>query len=142
MTTLWPRSIAGTSLVAAVAILTACGASEDDASSASPEQSEAQDVPAEDTQDSAGDAAATDPGESGSLTMEEVESNDSPESCWTVIDGVVYDVTEWIDQHPGGSGRIEQLCGSDGTAQFQGQHGGQENPEEQLAEFEIGELEN
>ena len=37
---------------------------------------------------------------------------------------------------------IEALCGTDATEDFEGQHGGEERPEEQLAEFEIGELED
>lgn len=74
------------------------------------------------------------------ITMAEVEENDSADSCWTVVEGTVYDVTDWIDQHPGGPDRIEQLCGADGTDLFTGQHSGQSQPEGQLSEFEIGEL--
>lgn len=76
----------------------------------------------------------------GVLTMEEVEQNDSPDSCWAVMSGTVYDLTDWIDQHPGGADRIEGLCGTDAEAAFEGQHGGQGGPEGQLAEFEIGTL--
>ncbi|HLS14658.1 MAG TPA: cytochrome b5-like heme/steroid binding domain-containing protein [Beutenbergiaceae bacterium] len=74
------------------------------------------------------------------ITMAEVEENDSTDSCWTVIEGTVYDVTDWVEQHPGGPDRIEQLCGVDGTDLFTGQHSGQSQPESQLSEFEIGEL--
>lgn len=76
------------------------------------------------------------------FTMEDLEENDSPESCWAAMDGTVYDLTEWIDQHPGGAARIERLCGTDATEAFDGQHGGQDGPEDQLSEFEIGTLEN
>ncbi|MBO0596306.1 cytochrome b5 domain-containing protein [Nesterenkonia sp. E16_7] len=72
--------------------------------------------------------------------MEEVEQNDSPDSCWAVMSGTVYDLTDWIDQHPGGADRIEGLCGTDAAAAFEGQHGDQDGPEGQLAEFEIGTL--
>ncbi|TLP98125.1 cytochrome b5 domain-containing protein [Nesterenkonia salmonea] len=72
--------------------------------------------------------------------MAEVEDNDAPDSCWAVMDGAVYDLTAWIDEHPGGGARIEQLCGTDASEAFDAQHGGQENPEEQLSEFEIGVL--
>ncbi|MGJ9407444.1 cytochrome b5 domain-containing protein, partial [Nesterenkonia aurantiaca] len=47
------------------------------------------------------------------LTMDQVEENDSPESCWAVMDGTVYDLTDWIEDHPGGADRIEGLCGTD-----------------------------
>lgn len=69
------------------------------------------------------------PADGEGIPLDEVEENDSAESCWTVIDGTVYDVTAWIDQHPGGPDRIEQLCGTDGTELFTGQHGGESGPE-------------
>lgn len=78
--------------------------------------------------------------DSDTFTMAEVEDNDSSDSCWAVTDGAVYDLTAWIDEHPGGGARIEQLCGTDASEAFDAQHGGQENPEEQLSEFEIGVL--
>jgi cytochrome b involved in lipid metabolism len=84
-----------------------------------------------------GDEAAP---EGLSLTMEQVAQNDSEESCWTVIDGSVYDLTEWINQHPGGASRIIQLCGTDGTSLFQGQHGGSQGPESTLAGYLLGPL--
>jgi cytochrome b involved in lipid metabolism len=84
-----------------------------------------------------GDEAAP---EGLSLTMEQVAQNDSEESCWTVIDGSVYDLTEWINQHPGGASRIIQLCGTDGTSLFQGQHGGSSGPESTLAGYLLGPL--
>lgn len=73
-------------------------------------------------------------------TMTEVEDNDSADTCWTVIDNGVYDLSDWVDQHPGGPDRIEQLCGSDGTQMFTNQHSGDSAPAEQLTEFRIGEL--
>lgn len=56
-------------------------------------------------------------------TMVDVQSHSSPSSCWTVVNGNVYDVTTWIDEHPGGPARIKGLCGRDGTDSFRGQHG-------------------
>lgn len=89
-----------------------------------------------------GEGTGGDEGDAGgeTYTMADVEGNADAESCWTVIDGTVYDVTDWISQHPGGAERIEGLCGTDGTDQFQGQHGGSSGPEGQLAEFAIGQL--
>jgi cytochrome b involved in lipid metabolism len=74
------------------------------------------------------------------LTMAEVEMNDSEASCWSVIDGQVYDLTEWISRHPGGASRIIQLCGTDGTSLFQGQHGGSSGPESTLEAYLLGSL--
>lgn len=75
------------------------------------------------------------------ITMAEVQENSTTDSCWAVIEQRVYDLTEWIDSHPGGPARIEQLCGTDATSDFTGQHAGQERPEQQLAEFAIGYVE-
>jgi cytochrome b involved in lipid metabolism len=83
-------------------------------------------------------------GESGetekTYTMEEVAKHNSKESCWTVIRGEVYDLTNWIDKHPGGADKILKICGKDGTDLFVKQHGGKEKPEKILEDFEIGTL--
>ena len=73
-------------------------------------------------------------------TMEEVAKHNSKESCWTVIKGEVYDLTNWIDKHPGGPDKILKICGKDGTDLFVRQHGGKEKPEKILESFEIGTL--
>jgi cytochrome b involved in lipid metabolism len=73
-------------------------------------------------------------------TMEEVQKHNSRESCWTVVRGDVYDLTKWIDKHPGGADKILKLCGKDGTRAFEKKHGGQEKPEKALEQSEIGKL--
>lgn len=92
----------------------------------------------DDAEDDEAEQGSTD----GAMTLAEVQENDSADSCWAVIDQTVYDLTDWIDEHPGGSARIEELCGTDATEQFTQQHGGQEQPEDQLTEFEVGPLED
>ncbi|MDR8018223.1 cytochrome b5-like heme/steroid binding domain-containing protein [Nesterenkonia aerolata] len=79
--------------------------------------------------------------ETAALTMDEVAQHDSADSCWTVVDDTVYDLTEWVAEHPGGEQAIEGLCGTDGTEAFEQQHGGDAQPEERLADFELGPLE-
>ena len=56
------------------------------------------------------------------LTSDEVKKHNSASDCWSIIDGVVYDLTNWVDSHPGGSSRITAICGKDGTSNFLGQH--------------------
>ena len=73
-------------------------------------------------------------------TMEEVSTHKDASSCLTVIRGDVYDVTAFIDKHPGGDKNILKLCGLDGTEAFERKHGGQENPENALKGFEVGTL--
>jgi uncharacterized membrane protein len=76
----------------------------------------------------------------GDLTAAEVSLHATPEDCWTIIDGAVYDMTPFIAGHPGGSSKIAQLCGRDGTEGFLGQHGSATAPNEQLESLKIGML--
>lgn len=89
--------------------------------------------------ESAAPSASSAEGATG-YTMEEVAAHDSADTCWTVIDGQVYDLTEWIGRHPGGQRAIQSLCGVDGTAAFQSNHSGDQRAADQLSEFEIGSL--
>ena len=73
-------------------------------------------------------------------TMERVKANNTASSCWTVISGNVYDLTRWIGSHPGGSGAIRSLCGTDGTAEFNSQHRGEGTPTARLAGYLLGPL--
>ena len=41
--------------------------------------------------------------------------------CWVNLYGVVYDLTSFLDRHPGGS-IIRSLCGTDGTTPFDNEH--------------------
>lgn len=83
----------------------------------------------------------SDPGTTKSgYTLAEVATHKSASSCWTAINGNVYDVTTWINQHPGGPQAILSLCGTDGSSAFNGQHGTQRRPNTELANFLIGSL--
>ncbi len=75
-----------------------------------------------------------------SYTMAEVATHNNTASCWTAINGGVYDVTSWISKHPGGKQAIMGTCGKDASAYFNGQHGGQPQPISTLATFKIGML--
>lgn len=78
------------------------------------------------------------PGETaGGITLEAIAQHSARESCWTAINGSVYDLTSWIPKHPGGEQAILQLCGKDGSAKFNGQHGGDSAKESLLAGFKI-----
>lgn len=77
---------------------------------------------------------------SSTFTMADVGAHAIATSCYTAINGDVYDVTSWIDQHPGGSQAIIGMCGIDSSAAFDGQHGGQRRPASELAGFQIGKL--
>jgi hypothetical protein len=80
--------------------------------------------------------------EPAGYTMEKVRANNSASSCWSVIDGNVYDLTKWISSHPGGAGNIISLCGKNGTAEFASKHRGDSNPQARLRGFLLGPLSN
>jgi len=71
-------------------------------------------------------------------SMNEVVMHSTATSCWSVINGNVYDLTNWITNHPGGTNAILSLCGKDGTASFTGKHAGDLNPEAELKNYLIG----
>jgi len=73
-----------------------------------------------------------------SYSLADVSSHNNAASCWTAINGGVYDLTSWVSQHPGGEGAILSICGVDGSAAFNDQHGGQRRPENILEKYKIG----
>jgi hypothetical protein len=46
-------------------------------------------------------------------TMEDVATHKSKGDTWMVINGGVYDVTEFMDIHPGGAGMLKMVAGKD-----------------------------
>ncbi|PIR89457.1 MAG: hypothetical protein COU07_00970 [Candidatus Harrisonbacteria bacterium CG10_big_fil_rev_8_21_14_0_10_40_38] len=74
------------------------------------------------------------------ISSADVAKHNSKTSCWTIIDGKVYDLTEWIGQHPGGQQAILSLCGKDGTEAFRNQHDHNKKQENLLVGFYKGDL--
>jgi hypothetical protein len=72
--------------------------------------------------------------------MTQVATHNTSASCWAAVSGDVYDLTTWIGKHPGGSGVIKAMCGTDATSAFLGQHSGERRPVSELATFKIGTL--
>ena len=52
-----------------------------------------------------------------SYTKEEVANHVDANDCWTIIDNSVYNITEYINRHPGGI-EILRACGQDATDLF------------------------
>ena len=73
-------------------------------------------------------------------TMAEVATHNSEASCWSVIDTSIYDLTEWISKHPGGSRSILRICGIDGTEAFTRQHGSSKKAAAALENYYYGEV--
>ncbi|KAH8726641.1 acyl-CoA dehydrogenase family protein [Phaeosphaeriaceae sp. PMI808] len=56
------------------------------------------------------------------LTRESVTKHNKPDDLWCIIDHKVYDLTDFVDAHPGGSVVLEQVAGTDATAAFYNLH--------------------
>lgn len=56
------------------------------------------------------------------ISMEEVAKHNKKDDLWVVIHGKVYDLTPFIDSHPGGVGPILAKAGKDGTKAFDAIH--------------------
>lgn len=56
--------------------------------------------------------------EAKTLSVDEVAQHNTGESCWVTLYGTVYDVTGFLDEHPGGSRAILRLAGKDATEEF------------------------
>lgn len=53
------------------------------------------------------------------ITREECALHAKANDCWIVISGKVYDVTQYLDEHPGGGDLILAVGGKDATADFE-----------------------
>src|SRR3989338_3843782 len=73
------------------------------------------------------------------FTREEVRNHNTADDCWTIIDGKVYNVTAWVDLHPGGDA-IGAGAGIDATDLFEFQHHS-EHARSILARYFIGVVE-
>ncbi|KAG9084105.1 hypothetical protein FS749_005502, partial [Ceratobasidium sp. UAMH 11750] len=57
------------------------------------------------------------------LSAKEVEAHNTPKSCWLIVNGQVYDVTEFLSEHPGGSAILLKHAGRDATEAYEMAHG-------------------
>lgn len=74
----------------------------------------------------------------GKYTWQEVAKHNTPESLWVIIDEKVYDVTQFLDKHPGGREMMLLSAGRDCTHLFQMYHCLSERAPKYLASYEIG----
>jgi cytochrome b involved in lipid metabolism len=56
---------------------------------------------------------------SKTYTPQDVSSHSSPDKgMHIIIDNIVYDVTEFVDEHPGGAKILKRVAGKDASKQF------------------------
>ncbi|XP_072855187.2 cytochrome b5 reductase 4 isoform X3 [Pogona vitticeps] len=56
------------------------------------------------------------------VTEEELARHDKKDDCWICIRGLVYNVTPYMEYHPGGEEELMKAAGSDGTDLFDQVH--------------------
>ncbi len=56
------------------------------------------------------------------LNGNEVATHTTKDSCWVIVSGKVYDVTDYLEHHPGGSQILLQYGGKDATAMYEPIH--------------------
>ncbi|MFZ6015622.1 MAG: cytochrome b5 domain-containing protein [Patescibacteria group bacterium] len=92
--------------------------------------------------DSSGNAEQVSPTVSYEYTLDEVAEHNVKEDCWLVIEGLVYDVTNYT-MHPGGDILYEE-CGKDATESFNAKPGSgaphSAKARSYMANYEIGKL--
>ncbi|CEL93590.1 unnamed protein product [Vitrella brassicaformis CCMP3155] len=54
------------------------------------------------------------------VSKEEMEKHSSEDDCWIIMWGKVYDVSNYMVDHPGGPDVIVNLAGQDATEEFEG----------------------
>ena len=56
------------------------------------------------------------------IPRSEVAANNTPDCLWLIIDARVYDLTDFLDAHPGGASVLTQFAGTDATTAFYNLH--------------------
>ncbi|XP_077248467.1 cytochrome b5-like [Tasmannia lanceolata] len=72
--------------------------------------------------------------------FEEVAKHNKTKDCWIIISGKVYDVTPFMDEHPGGDEVLLAVTGKDATDDFE-DVGHSTSAREMMADYCIGEIE-
>jgi cytochrome b involved in lipid metabolism len=76
------------------------------------------------------------------ITLSQISEHATSDNCWVIVSDKVYNVTEYINIHPGGPNKIMPLCGDDATTAFTTRGGTGHSPaaQEKLSSFYVGEL--
>ena len=72
------------------------------------------------------------------LSNSEVKTHNLRSDCWSIVNANVYNLTSYVQNHPGGAAVIANICGKDGTKAFTNQHNTQGKPNNVLRSFLLG----
>ncbi|CAG9788273.1 unnamed protein product [Diatraea saccharalis] len=76
---------------------------------------------------------------SAEISLNEIKKHKNKKSTWMVIHNQVYDVTTFLEEHPGGEDALLEYAGKDGTQAFE-DVGHSEDAREVMKKFKIGSL--
>lgn len=76
---------------------------------------------------------------SKTFTAEQVAEHNTRDDLWIIYEGKVYDVTQYLDEHPGGEEVILDCAGADSTDAFN-DIGHSEDAKEMLTNLYVGDL--
>ncbi|KRX05693.1 Cytochrome b5-like heme/steroid binding domain [Pseudocohnilembus persalinus] len=71
------------------------------------------------------------------IPWDEIANHTQKDDCWVVMNNIVYDVTDFLDKHPGKPETILQRAGKDVTKSFQAMYHSQKACR-QAVEYAIG----
>lgn len=92
------------------------------------------------TQQNSNTSSDTQKSASKTYTMAQVQAGNSASNCLTIVSGSVYNLTDWVNKHPGGAEAIKSMCGKESTDAFVKQHGSSAKAKAALANYLVGEL--
>ncbi|MFS7925028.1 putative cytochrome b5-like heme/steroid binding domain, cytochrome b5, heme-binding protein [Helianthus anomalus] len=73
------------------------------------------------------------------VSLHEVSKHDNKNDCWLIISGKVYDVTPFLDDHPGGDEVLLLATKKDATEDFE-DVGHSQNARNMLADYYVGDI--
>lgn len=73
------------------------------------------------------------------FTRAEVAKHNTEQDLWMIIEGKVYDVTPFCDEHPGGVDTLLNVAGDDGTSEFKSV-GHSDSAKAMLDKYYVGKL--
>lgn len=53
------------------------------------------------------------------FTLEQIATHSTKDDCWLIIDSSVYNVSDYLAEHPGGVSVVSPFCGKDATQAFE-----------------------
>lgn len=78
---------------------------------------------------------------SRAITPKELSAHSTKNDLWFMRDGKVYDITKYVDEHPGGEDVLLDVAGGDGTEAFENA-GHTKDALTELQKYYIGDLVN